>query len=54
MTAEDYTKQCKQEAAVIVERIKRLASLMRDHGDNVRAMDLDEAVGYVEASIEEV
>lgn len=53
MLAEEYTQRVKQEAAVIVERLKRLSQMMKEHGDEVRAMDLDEAISYVEASVDD-
>jgi hypothetical protein len=50
-TFHDYTKEVKIRAERIVAEIKSLSADMKEHGDTVRAMDLDEAVGYVEAAV---
>jgi predicted translin family RNA/ssDNA-binding protein len=52
MIGKEYTEECKRRADEITERLKQLSQFMRDHGDITRAMDLDEALGYVEAAVE--
>jgi hypothetical protein len=53
LSAEQYTTEIKERGAQIITSLKQMADLMRQHGDEVRAMDLDEAIGYVEGALDE-
>ena len=48
--AESYTARVEREAAEIVKALESLRDLMREHGDDIRSMDLDEALAYVEGA----
>jgi hypothetical protein len=51
--AEEYTKRCQTLAHGIIAQLEVLEKLMIEQGDGVRAMDVNEAIGYVKASIDE-
>jgi hypothetical protein len=51
--SEAYTEQCKALATQAIEKLEELSRLMKQSGDSVRAMDVDEAISYVTESVEE-
>ncbi len=50
-TAEDYTRQCIALAAEATMRLSLLSKLMKEHGDEARAMDVDEAIQYLDGAV---
>ena len=53
MTPEEYTEHCVKEAKELVNRLKALAAMMRSRGDESRAMDIEEAVTYIETAVDD-
>jgi hypothetical protein len=48
----EYNKTVEDAASKALALLKSLSLLMKQHGDEVRSMDIDEAIGYIEAAIE--
>lgn len=50
--SEEYTKKVGKLVDDAISNMKEASLLMKKQGDEARSMDLDEAIGYAEASIE--
>ncbi len=52
MNSEEYTKECNRLADEALATLQQLAKLMRENGDDVRAMDIEEAQVYVNGAMD--
>lgn len=52
VTAEEYTELVRAIVDTGINALTVAARMMKEHGDETRAMDLDEAIGYAKAALE--